>query len=124
MFRSGMMMPSWHDPGRKNHSGRFTSDKSNPLCGKIPFDIVASVDDIPPQAGKILDNDTVDKARFNIGEHLLEAGPVKIRTRCTVVNVGLNHDDFRVLLRYRAIISCWVSIEAVRVCLSSTESRT
>ena len=39
------------------------------------------------------------RPRFNIGEHLLEAGPVKIRARCTVVNVGLNHDDFRVLLQ-------------------------
>ena len=94
------------------------------MCGKIPFDIVASVDDIPPQAGKILDNDTVDKARFNIGEHLLEAGPVKIRTRCTVVNVGLNHDDFRVLLQIPGDNQLLGFNRAVRVCLSSTESRT
>ena len=64
------------------------------------------------------------RPRFNIGEHLLEAGPVKIHTRCTVVNVGLNHDDFRVLLQIPGDNQLLVSIEAVRVCLSSTERRT
>ena len=48
-----------------------------------------------PKAGEVLYNDAVDKTRFNIGEHLLEAGAVEVRTRCAVVNVGLYHNNLR-----------------------------
>ena len=67
-------------------------NKPDFLYGKVTLDIVAGVDDISPQAGEVLYNDTVDKTRFNIGEHLLEAGTVKVRTRCAIVNVGLYHN--------------------------------
>src|SRR5699024_3822581 len=66
---------------------------------KVTLDIVTGVYDISPQAGEVLYNDTVDKTRFNIGEHLLETGTVKVRTRCAIVNVGLYHNNLRVLLQ-------------------------
>ena len=60
------------------------------------LNVVAGVYDISPQPGQIFYNDTVDKTRFNIGEHLLEAGTVEVRTRCAIVNVGLYHNNLRV----------------------------
>ena len=74
-------------------------NKADFLRGKVTLDIIAGVYNISPQPGQIFYNDTVDKTRFNIGEHLLEAGTLKVRARCAIVNVGLYHNNLRVLLQ-------------------------
>ena len=74
-------------------------DKADVSDTKILLNIIAGVDGVPPQTGKVFDDYAVYMTGFNIGEHLLEAGTVEVRSRSSVVDVGIVNSDLRVLFQ-------------------------
>ena len=62
-------------------------NKTDIVCIKILFNIIAGINGIAPQPGQVFDDHTVNMARFNIRKHLLESGTVEIRTRQAVVDI-------------------------------------
>ena len=74
-------------------------DKADVSDTEILLDIIAGVDGVPSQTGKVFDNHAVCVTGFNIGEHLLEAGTVEVRSRSSVVDVGIVNSDLRVLFQ-------------------------
>ena len=74
-------------------------DKADVSDTKILLNIIAGVDGVPPQTGKVFNNYAVYMTGFNIGEHLLEAGTVEVRSRSSVVDVGIVNSDLRVLFQ-------------------------
>lgn len=51
------------------------------------FDVTARLDIVPAQAGEVLRDNTVDLSGFNIGNHTLKIGAVKVSACVAVVHV-------------------------------------
>ena len=51
------------------------------------FDVAASLDVVPTQAGKVFRDNAFDFASLNVGNHPLERGSVEIAACVTVINV-------------------------------------
>ena len=66
---------------------------------EILLDVIASVDGVSSQTGKVFDNDAVYMTGLNIREHLLKARTVEVCPRRAVVDVGIVHADLRILLQ-------------------------
>ena len=66
---------------------------------EILLNVIAGVDGVSPQTGKVFDNHAVYMTGFNIREHLLKARTVEVCPRRAVVDVGIVHADLRVLLQ-------------------------
>ena len=66
---------------------------------EILLDVIAGVDGVPSQTGKVFDNHAVYMTGLNIREHLLKARTVEVCPGRAVVNIGIVHADLRVLLQ-------------------------
>ena len=74
-------------------------NKADVADTEILLDVVAGVDGVPSQTGKVFHNDAVDVTGLNIREHLLKARTVKVCPRRAVVDIGIVHADLRVLFQ-------------------------
>ena len=74
-------------------------NKADAALREVGFDVVAGVDGVSAQPGEVLHDYAVYKSSLNVGEHLLEAGAVEVRTRSPVVNVGVVSRDLRVAVQ-------------------------
>ena len=74
-------------------------NKADAADAEILLDVVAGVDGVSAQTGKVFDNHAVDMTGFNIREHLLKARTVEVCPGRAVVDVGIIHADLRVLLQ-------------------------
>ena len=69
-------------------------NKPNLMQREILFDIVAAVNRVPPQPGKVFDDHAVDSAVLHIVQHPLKGFALKGAPRCAVV--GVNRHDFNI----------------------------
>ena len=74
-------------------------NKADAADAEILLDVIAGVDGVPSQTGKVFDNHAVYMTGLNIREHLLKARTVEVCPGRAVVNVGIVHADLRVLLQ-------------------------
>ena len=63
------------------------------------FDIIAGVDGISAEPGKVFHDYAVYMTGFNIGEHLLKGGTVKGSAAHAVVDIGIINANLRVALQ-------------------------
>ena len=64
-------------------------DVPHPVFREVPLHVVAGQDVVPAQAGEVLGNDHIDLLGLDVGDHPLEAGPVKTGAAPTVVHIGV-----------------------------------
>ena len=83
-------------------------NKTDIVRVKILFNIIAGINGIAPQPGKVFDDHTVDMARFNVRKHLLESGTVEIRPRQAVVDICVIDYKIRfirqIIIQYQLLI--------------------
>ena len=100
----------YHVPQRDNDTGMgilrvggvevfVDRNKADAADAEILLDVVAGVNGVPPQTGKVFDNHAVYMTSLNIREHLLKARTVEVCPGRTVVDVSIVHADLRVLLQ-------------------------
>lgn len=62
-------------------------DKPHIPLREVNLRVLAAENVVAPQAGEVLHNDKVDFAFFNVRNHFLEAGPLKISPRVSIVRI-------------------------------------
>ena len=79
-------------------------DIAHPPARKIAFEIIAGINIVPPQTGKILGQHQIDPPRLDVTKHALETGAVKMEAGIAVVNIVIH--DFPVLLHGITLQKC------------------
>ena len=70
-------------------------DETDVMKWKILLDVVAAVDSVAAQAGKVFDNDAVDFSRLRVGQHTLELLALEMLSRYTVIGIYINDLNIR-----------------------------
>ena len=83
-------------------------DKPDIVRRKIPLDIVAGIDEVPPQPRQVLYDHTVDMSRLNIGKHLLKSRPPEGDPGKAVVDIGVIDPELRliceIIIQYEPLV--------------------
>ena len=74
-------------------------NKADVADAEILLNVIAGVNGVSAQTGKVFDNHAVDMTGLNIREHLLKARTVEVCPGRAVVDIGIVYADLRVLLQ-------------------------